>query len=161
MREPQPPEPGPTEPPAASISNAQPLETLLRRLAAICAAPEPPEAVIGTQRGAQETVEWLMEEAMTAARQCHAAAASDGDAGAAELAQASGTLAAAVEVTFMLQYRRFWLPIQRTSSIGSRLWSTRPLHSDCVNHTLQIPAISGSEGRHGARQWWRGACGWP
>ncbi len=150
------------QPPPAHSNSAQPREALLQRLAAICAAPEPPEAVVGTQRGGQETVQWLVHELTMAAQRCDAAAVADNDTGAADLKQASSTLAAAAEASHMRRYQCFRLPRpSATPSLDSRPWYPLPLHGNCVTHRLQAPALllSGSEGGHGARRWWCGTGG--
>jgi len=113
----------PQQQPPAHSNDAQPLETLLQRLAAICAAPEPPEADYGTQRGGEETVRWLIEELAMAARHCNASAAAGDGAGAAKSRHVSSTLAGAVEV---IQYADTSIPARQSCpsvSPDRRLWS--------------------------------------
>ena len=98
MREREAQDTGCSERPRVHGRDAQAEESLLRGLAAICSAPQLPQAA-GTPDGGAKTVRWLVEEVETSARRCHAAAGDDGAGGGAELLQASSILAAALEVS--------------------------------------------------------------
>ena len=86
-----------SEQPAACSHTAYETEAVLRHLAAIAATPEPPEGA-GTAHGGRETVLWVVAAFVDAALRWQMSAAKD-RAGDEELAEATGSLSAALEVT--------------------------------------------------------------
>ena len=92
-------------------------ETVLRRLAVVCAAAQPPGSG-GTTQGGEETVHWLVDDLAASARAWQAAA--DGISGDSEQGrECSATLEAALEV--------------RTGSTRRRTGGVK--HADALLHT--------------------------